>query len=201
MIRINLLKEEPTGPVITAKEEVIKEKKPFPMTSLIGLFVVAAIALGFLQFNAIKKEKTLLNEVQEEKEKLKDVLVKLERVQEQQDLIMRKIDLINQLKSQQGVAVSILDELSKNIPYWVWLTEVSFSKQQVQIRGRAIDNNLIADYIYNLETSPQFQDVRLSSSNRRQVRGNEFLDFSLTARYVFTQPPQPVTKVGQKGAN
>ncbi len=201
MIRINLLKEEPTGPVITAKEEVIKEKKPFPMTSLIGLFVVAAIALGFLQFNAIKKEKTLLKEVQEEKEKLKDVLVKLERVQEQQDLIMRKIDLINQLKSQQGVAVSILDELSKNIPYWVWLTEVSFSKQQVQIRGRAIDLNLISDYIYNLETSPHFQNVNLASSNRRQVRGNEFLDFSLTARYVFTQPPQPVTKVGQKGAN
>lgn len=201
MIRINLLKEEPTGPVITAKEEVIKEKKPFPMTSLIGLFVVAAFALGFLQFNAIKKEKTLLNEVQDEKEKLKDVLVKLERVQEQQDLIMRKIDLINQLKSQQGVAVSILDELSKNIPYWVWLTEVSFSKQQVRIRGRAIDNNLIADYIYNLETSPHFQNVNLASSTRRQVRGNEFLDFALTAMYVFTQPPQPVTKSGQKGAN
>jgi Tfp pilus assembly protein PilN len=201
MIRINLLKEEPTGPVIAEKEEVIKEKKPFPMTSLIGLFIVAAIALGFLQFNAIKKEKTLLTAVQDEKEKLKDVLVKLERVQEQQDLIVRKIILINQLKSQQGVAVSILDELSKNIPYWVWLTEVSFSKQQVQIRGRAIDNNLIADYIYNLETSPHFRDVRLASSNRRQARGNEFLDFALTARYLVIQPPQPVTKIGQKGAN
>lgn len=171
------------------------------MTSLIGLFIVAAFALGFLQFNAIKKEKTLLTAVQDEKEKLKDVLVKLERVQEQQDLIMRKIDLINQLKSQQGVAVSILDELSKNIPYWVWLTEVSFSKQQVQIRGRAIDLNLISDYIYNLETSPHFQNVDLASSNRRQVRGNEFLDFAITARYMVIQPPQPVTKIGQKGAN
>jgi Tfp pilus assembly protein PilN len=202
MIRINLLKEEPTAPAaVGEKEEVIKEKKPFPMTSLIGLFVVAAFALGFLQFNAIKKERTLLNEVQEETDKLKDVLVKLERVQEQQDLILRKIDLINQLKSQQGVAVIILDELSKNIPYWVWLTEVSFNKQQVQIRGRAIDNNLIADYIYNLEISPYFRDVNLASSTRRQARGNEFLDFSLTARYVVVQPLQPATKIGQKGAN
>jgi Tfp pilus assembly protein PilN len=201
MIRINLLKEEPTGPVIAEKEEVIKEKKPFPMSSLIGLFIVAAFALGFLQFNAIKKEKALLNEVQEEKEKLKDVLVKLERVQEQQDLIIRKIDLINQLKSQQGIAVSILDELSKPIPYWVWLTEVSFSKQQIQVRGRATDNNLIADYIYSLETSPYFSNVDLKSSNRRQARGNEYFDFALSARYVAIQPPQPVTKVGQKGAN
>ncbi len=201
MIRINLLKEEPTAPAVAEKEEVIKEKKPFPMTSLLGLFIVAAFALGFLQFNAIKKEKALLNEVQEEKEKLKDVLVMLERVQVQKDLIMRKIELINQLKSQQGVAVSILDEISKNIPYWVWLTEVSFNKQQVQIRGRAIDNNLIADYVYNLEISPYFQDVDLASSTRRQVRGNEFLDFSLTARYVIVQPSQPATKVGQEGAN
>ncbi len=201
MIRINLLKEEPTAPAVAEKEEVIKEKKPFPMTSLLGLFIIAAFALGFLQFNAIKKEKALLNEVQEEKEKLKDVLVMLERVQVQRDLIMRKIELINQLKSQQGVAVSILDEISKNIPYWVWLTEVSFNKQQVQIRGRAIDNNLIADYVYNLEISPYFQDVDLASSTRRQVRGNEFLDFSLTARYVIVQPSQPATKVGQEGAN
>jgi Tfp pilus assembly protein PilN len=201
MIRINLLKEEPTGPVIAEKEEVIKEKKPFPMTSLLGLFIVGAFALGFLQFNAVKKEKNLLNSVQEEKEKLKDVLVKLEKVQEQQDLIMRKIDLINQLKSQQGIAVSILDELSKPIPYWIWLTEVTFSKQQVQVRGRATDNNLISDYIYSLETSPYFSNVDLKSSNRRQVRGNEYYDFALSARYVAIQPSQPVTKVGQKGVN
>ncbi len=201
MIRINLLKEEPTAPAIAEKEEFIKEKKPFPMTSLLGLFIVAAFALGFLQFNAIKKERTLLNEVQEEKEKLKDVLVKLERVQEQQDLMWRKIDLINQLKSQQGVAVSILDELSKPLPYWVWLTEVNFSNQQIQVRGRATDNNLIADYIYSLETSPYFSNVDLKNSTRRQVGGNEFFDFALSARYVVSPSSQPSTKIGQKGAN
>lgn len=201
MIRINLLKEEPTGPIIAEREEVVKEKKPFPMTMLLVVFIVAAFALGFLQFSNIKKEKNLLNEVQEEKDKLKDVLVKLEKVQEQQDLIMRKIDLINQLKSQQGVAVSILDELSKPIPYWVWLTEVSFSKQQIQVRGRATDNTQISDYIYSLETSPYFSDVDLKSSTRRQVRGNEYFDFALSAKYVVLQPPQPSTKVGQKGDN
>ncbi len=198
MIRINLLKEEPTGPVISEREEVIKEKKPFPMTMLLVIFIAGAFALGFLQFSNIKKEKNLLNEVQEEKNKLKDVLVKLEKVQEQQDLIMRKIDLINQLKSQQGVAVSILDELSKPIPYWVWLTEVSFSKQQIQVRGRATDNNQIADYIYSLETSPYFSNVDLKSSTRRQVRGNEFFDFALSARYVVIQPLQPSAKIEQK---
>ena len=61
MIRINLLKEEPTGPIIAEREEVVKDKKPFPMTMLLVVFIVAAFALGFLQFSNIKKEKNLLN--------------------------------------------------------------------------------------------------------------------------------------------
>ncbi len=195
MIRINLLKEEPKAPVAPREEEeVIKERKPFPMTSLLGLFFVIVVAVGFLQFNALKKERNLLNVVQEEKNKLRDVTSKLQTVREQQNLILRKISLINLLKSQQGVAVTIMDELSKHIPYWVWLTEVTFSRQQVQIRGRAIDNNLIADYIYNLETSPYFQNVNLQSSTRRPGRGTEYLDFALTAQYVIPMISQPSIK-------
>ncbi|MGD2294687.1 MAG: PilN domain-containing protein [Candidatus Aminicenantes bacterium] len=199
MIRINLLKEEPKAPVAPAEKEVIKERKPFPMTSLLGLFFVIVVAVGFLQFNALKKERDLLNVVQEEKNKLKDVTSKLQTVRAQQELILRKISLINLLKSQQGVAVTIMDELSKHIPYWVWLTEVTFSRQQVQIRGRAVDNNLIADYIYNLETSPYFQNVNLQSSTRRPGRGKEYLDFALTAQYVIPMASQPSSKVQKKG--
>ncbi len=201
MIRINLLKEEPKAPIVREEEEVVKERKPFPMTSLIGLFVIVAIALGYLQFNAIKKERNLLNVAEEEKNKLKDVLSKLETVQGQQELILRKIELINQLKAQQGIAVSILDEISKQIPQWVWLTEVSFSRRTIQIRGRATDNSMIADYIYNLETSPYFTNVDLKSTTRRQTRDNEYVDFSLSAVYVVPPIPPPSIKVGQKGAN
>lgn len=197
MIRINLLKEEPRAPAV--RKEVIKEKKPFPMTSLLGLFVVAAIAIGFLQFNALKKERNLLNTVEEEKNKLKDVVSKLETVKAQQVMIVRKIDLINQLKSQQGIAVNIMDELSKHIPYWVWLTEVTYSKQMLQIRGRAIDNNLISEYIYKLETSPYFSNVNLQQSTRRETRGNEFYDFSMTAALVSPMTETAPTKPEQKG--
>jgi type IV pilus assembly protein PilN len=201
MIRINLLKEEPKAPIVKEEEEVGRERKPFPMTSLLGLFVIVAVALGYLQFNALKKERNLLNAAEEEKNKLKDVLSKLDTVQGQQELILRKIDLINQLKAQQGIAVSILDEISKQIPQWVWLTEVTFSRQQIQVRGRATDNSMISDYIYNLETSPYFTNVDLKSTTRRQARGNEYYDFSLSAMYVIPQSPQPPAKVGQKGVN
>ena len=198
MIRINLLKEEPKAPI--ARKAVIKEKKPIPMSFLLGLFVIAAVAVGFFQFNALRKERNLLNEVEEEKNKLKDVVSKLETVKAQQAMIVRKIDLINQLKSQQGVAVDIMDELSKHIPYWVWLTEVTYSMQSLQIRGTAIDNNLISDYIYNLETSPYFSNVELQSSTRREARdGSDFYNFSMTAKLVSPMTATPSTKPEQKG--
>lgn len=187
MIRINLIKIERKAPI---PEEVEKEKKPVPTTLIIGLFIVAAAALFFQQRSAISKQRTLLDAAQQEKAKLKDVEVKLEQVKNNKDLIVKKIDLISQLKSHQGVPVTIMDELSKNIPYWVWLTEVSYDKQRLQIKGRAMSNDMIADYIYNLETSLYFNNVNLISSTQRSLRGNQFLDFSLTARYVFQEIPK-----------
>lgn len=195
MIRINLIKTEKKAP---PPEEVEKEKKPVPTSLIIGLFVVILAALFFLQRSAISKERALLDVAQEEKTKLQDVLVKLDQVEKQKALIVKKIDLINQLKSHQQVAVKIMDELSKNIPYWVWLTELNYDKQLLHIKGRAMSNDLIADYIYNLETSPSFSNVNLISSTKRTIRGSEFLEFALNARCVIQEkpklPPEETTK-------
>lgn len=196
MIHINLLKAEPTPPLVPT-EEVVKEKKPIPITSLLGLFLVVVIAVGFLQYNSIRKERNLLNAVEEEKAKLKDVDMKLQQVKDQRALILRKINLINELKSHQGIAVSIMDELSKHIPYWIWLTETTYSRDMIQIRGRAMSNNLIADYIYALETSPYFSNVNLISSTQREMRGDQYHEFSLTARFINPEQPMPSPEGGQ----
>ena len=196
MIHINLLKAEPAPPPIPT-EEVVKEKKPVPITSLLGLFLVVIIAVGFLQFNAIRKERRLLDVVMEEKAKLKDVDMKLQQVKGQRAIILRKINLINELKSHQGIAVSIMDELSKHIPYWIWLTEVNYDRDTIQIRGRAMSNNLIADYIYALETSPYFNNVNLISSTQREARGNQYHEFSLTVRFTVQGEFLPSPQGGQ----
>lgn len=196
MIHINLLKAEPAPPPIPT-EEVVKEKKPIPITSLFGLFLIVIIAVGFLQFNAIRKERKLLDVVLEEKAKLKDVDMKLQQVKGQRAIILRKINLINELKSHQGIAVSIMDELSKHIPYWIWLTEVNYDRDAIQIRGRAMSNNLIADYIYALETSPYFNNVNLISSTQRETRGNQYHEFSLTARFAVLGELLPSPEGGQ----
>lgn len=187
MIRVNLLKpekkeirEEPVG---LAPE--IKEKKRTPIASLIVLLAIGAVAvLYFMQDKAIKTETDLLNTAKEEKNQLQYVLAALERLEEQKSILERKINLINQLKARQEIAVRTMDELSKNIPGWVWLTETSYDGQELSIEGRALSNNLIADYVYSLENSPYLSNVKIVSINQRSTQASsQFLEFSLTATY------------------
>lgn len=196
MIRINLLKPEKKElketPTITTPE--IKKERKVPVYSLIFLLLIVIIAFLFIsQRNAIHKEKNLLKKAQAEKAQLKDVLVKLDQLEKQRAIIQRKINLIKQLKARQEVAVIIMDELSKNIPDWVWLTEVNYKEHTIEIKGRALSNNLIADYIFNLENSPYLFNVNLLSSAQKRVQNNQFLEFVLTAQYILkgTTAPQP----------
>jgi Tfp pilus assembly protein PilN len=187
MIRINLLKPERKD----IREESIglapeiKEKKRTPIASLLILIAIAAVAaLYFLQDKAIKTQQDLLTVAQEEKKQLDYVLAALEKLEEQKSMLARKINLINQLKARQEIPVRTMDELSKNIPGWVWLIETSYDAQEITIKGRALSNNLIADYVYNLENSPHLSNVKIVSINQKTSQtNNPYLEFSLTATY------------------
>jgi len=198
MIRINLLrpekkelKEVPAVPT----EEVKKAKKKLSIQQLAILGLIVVLALFFLtQRSALNKERNLLRIVKEEKSKLQDVSAKLKKLRDQKETFERKINLINELKDHQSVAVSIMDEISKNIPEWVWLTEITYRSKKLQLKGRALSNNLIADYIANLEASPYFENVNLISSSQKATRNNQFMEYFLTANVVLQIKSIPTPK-------
>ena len=191
MIRVNLLKPEQKdireSPLASSPHA--QDKKKQPNTGLIFLFAFMAIILVYyIQDKNLKKEQGLLNNIIEEKRTLQHVAELLSQVEEQKTLLERKINLINSLTSRQQVAVNIMDELSSNIPDWVWLVEASYDLNEVRIKGKALSNTLIADYMFSLEKSPSFASVNLISSTQQITGGDEFLEFSLTAEYVL--PPE-----------
>jgi len=192
MIRINLLKpgKKEVSEVPTAPEPELKEKKTQLPHLLIFLLVIILIgALFLIQKREINNEKALLEDAKAQKQSLQYVLTKLEDLEKQKQILSRKINLITRLKSRQGVGVIIMDELSKNLPDWVWLTEVDFKDFNIHIKGKALSNNLIADYISNLEESLYFSNVDLISSTLRETRNNKYLEFSLNSNFVFPYTP------------
>jgi type IV pilus assembly protein PilN len=197
MIRINLFKTEKKEVEQRAAplEPVISVKKQPPRGPLVLLFIIIVIAaLGVSQKRAIDREKRLLNAGKEEKKNLEPVLIKLDQVGQQKAFFERKIDLINELKAQQGRPVLIMEEISKDLPEWVWLTEATYSRQSVQIKGRALSNVLISDYIDNLEKSELFENVGLLSSVQKTQGGDLYLEFTLTVG--FPPPAEPLRPLG-----
>jgi len=194
MIKINLLKpdkkdfkEAPATPTPEFKAKT----RPQLGNLIVVLILVAVAALFFYQKRAIDSEQKKLDAAREEKSKLQYVIAKLDQLQKQKDSFEKKVNLINQLKAQRGLAVRIMDQLSRDLPEWVWLSEITFDNMTVQIRGNAISNNLIADYIANLERSSVFNNVNLIASTQRTVGNDQFLEFSLTANCVIQQVPKP----------
>jgi type IV pilus assembly protein PilN len=205
MIRINLLKPE-TKDIKEAPAEgmpELKAKKRPGVGNLIFLLLIIAVAGAYYyQKKAMDRENQLLSQAREEKSKYQYVIAKLDEIQKQKADLERKIGLINLLKSQQDLAVRVMDELSRGLPEWVWLNEVSTDSKNIQIRGNALSNNLVADFIANLENSAYFESVNLISSAQKTSKNDQFLEFSLTAVVVNPKqpalPPSPPTKETSK---
>jgi Tfp pilus assembly protein PilN len=196
MIRINLLKPETKEIKETAVAAGGVPEAPVKKAKNLGslIFLLLIVVLGgylYLQRRAFDRENELLATARLEKEKLQYVTAKLEEQKKLKASLERKINLINDLRSQQDLAARIMDQLSRGLPDWVWLSEVTYDSKGLQIKGKALSNNLISDYMERLESSPVLANVSLVSSTQRRTQRNEYLDFSLTAVLEKKAEPAP----------
>ena len=194
MIRINLLKPETkdisqqvAAPGIT--EEAAK-KGPNIGNLVFLVLVIGLGAFYFFQQKAFRRENALLATARQEKSQLQYVEAKLEEQRKARESLDRKITLIESLNAQRDMAPRLMDELSRRLPEWVWLNEVVFDEKGIQIKGRALSNNLVADYISGLESSAQIMNVNLVSSTQKTTQGDQYLEF--TMRAVLEKKPEPV---------
>ncbi|MBC7363838.1 MAG: PilN domain-containing protein [Candidatus Aminicenantes bacterium] len=201
MIRINLLKPEvkEVREVVTAGlPKPPKERKKANIGTIIFLLLLVSLAgYYFYQNWEMQKEKQLIAQAQQEKNQLQYVVAKLDEVKLQKAQLEMKINLIKQLKSNQDIAVKIMDELNKRIPDYVWLKEASYDGNILKIKGQALSNNLIADFITNLERSETFGLVNLIESTQKTQGSTVYLEFSLN---VPVKKPQIVQPPAQKTA-
>ncbi|MGB9835564.1 MAG: PilN domain-containing protein [Candidatus Saccharicenans sp.] len=168
------------------------ERKKANLGTIIFLLLLVSLAgYYFYQNWEMQKEKQLIAQAQQEKNQLQYVVAKLEEVKLQKSQLEMKINLIKQLKSNQDIAVKIMDELNRRIPDYVWLKEASYDGNTLKIKGQALSNNLIADFITNLERSETFGTVNLIESSQRTQSGAVYLEFNMTVPVKKPQIAQP----------
>jgi len=183
MIKINLL----------AERKQAKAKAPSPLKIegmgkgqnllLGGLLVVGLIVAGgwwWMVSTELAGWKIKHEEADRELERLAEIRKKGDEYKRRKELLARKIDLITELKKQQAVPVHILDQISKNLPEFLWLDSMTANQNQIGISGKATTFTAVSNFYENLNGSGQFANVSLG----RVFEVPEGVSFSLSCRFT-----------------
>jgi len=191
MIKINLLKPEKKevagggGTTVSYAEEAKPSK--VSVAALVGAGILTAVGIGlmyFLQASNLANEKRLLDERTLRKAELEKVLLELETIEATKRELDNKIKIIGELKLKQKDAVLMLDKMSRSLPDWVWLSSMSYSGGAINISGKALSNNLIADLVNNLQNSNLFTNVQLKSTTRQRQAGIDIFQFAISCVFI-----------------
>ncbi|MFQ5668912.1 MAG: PilN domain-containing protein [Acidobacteriota bacterium] len=183
MIRINLF----------AERKIEKTRKPLLTfdsgngalgNALMGSIIALALLFCGYQYYGLRTHLSRLDvkiaDANREKERLREILKKGEAFKAQRQLLKRKVELITDLKKKQSVPVHLLDQISRNLPEFLWLENMSERDNRITLSGKATTYNAVSNFYNNLDRSERFTDVILGTTQRQ----NEGVTFSMNCRFV-----------------
>ena len=110
---------------------------------------------------------------------LKAQIGKIKELEKLKADVTKKLDVLNQLRRERTGPVSRLLTISQAVPDKLWLTRYAESGTSVSVSGVAFTEELIADFMRNLEQSPDFKNVELVVSEQAIVSGMKLKKFDL----------------------
>jgi type IV pilus assembly protein PilN len=195
MIKINLIAE--------AQKGKSREKAPRAEGSgagalfgqnilMVGVVVLALLVTGWRWYTLAGEHRRLVAEIgraEQEKERLQAIIKKGEDYKAKKDLLQRKIALVSQLKRNQSGPVHLLDEVSKQLPDFLWLDNMNEAGWTVQINGKATTYNAVSNFYNNLTGSRYFTNVVLGPITAIP----QGVTFSLNCQFI----PQPTASAAE----
>lgn len=155
---------------------------------MVGVVVLATLVIGWRWYGLASEHRGLVAEIaraEQEKERLQAIIKKGEDYKAKKDLLQRKIALVSQLKRNQSGPVHLLDEVSKQLPDFLWLDNMTESGWSVMIQGKATTYNAVSNFYNNLTGSRYFENVVLGPITAIP----QGVTFSMSCQFI----PQPAT--------
>jgi type IV pilus assembly protein PilN len=183
MIKINLLATAQPGKVKAAKAPRLEVGDLGQNVLMAGVVLLAVLFIGWRWYDLASEASRLRREIaaaEEEKRRLQEIIKKGEDFKAKKELLQRKITLITQLKRNQSGPVHLLDEVSKQLPDFLWLDTMTESGFNIQIQGKATTYNAVSNFYNNLTGSRYFQNVTMGAITAIPVG----VTFSVTCQFV-----------------
>jgi Tfp pilus assembly protein PilN len=184
MIKINLLAERKPAKASKASPGIQPEAAGTGRNILlVGVLVIGVLVAGGWWWTLDREIDGLhvkLQDADKELLRLEAAIKKSEEYEAQRDLLARKISLITNLKKQQDVPVHILDQVSRNLPDFLWLESMTANRSKITISGKATTYAAVSNFYTNLTDSGHFANVALG----RTFEVPAGVSFSLTCSFA-----------------
>jgi type IV pilus assembly protein PilN len=185
MIKINLL------PVRAAKKkESINQQLTIAGLSVAGVILVCA-AVYFVTTSKISATKEEIVNSEQEIQLLKKKIGEIDNIKKLQAEVKKKLDILSQLRKEKSGPAKRLAQLSDTVPDKVWLTRYSESASTVSISGVAFSEELIAQFMRNLQGSEVFSNIDLQVSEQVEMGGVKTKKFEITCSLQNVKKEEP----------
>ncbi len=192
MIRINLIPFR----AARKKENV---RRQVTIASLTILFIVLVMVYSILKLNSminnlnaeIQNTKVELAKVEEQAKQVDKILAELNKLEQ-------KIKVIGNLEENRKASVKLLDDMTKMVvektalssdtpegepskpAKRLWFTRFEANGNTIIIKGIALDNKTVADFMTRLEVSNLFINVNLQKLQQQKINRLNLKSFSIT---------------------
>ncbi|MDD2366211.1 MAG: PilN domain-containing protein [Desulfuromonadaceae bacterium] len=182
MIKINLLPVRVSKKKETAIQQIIIAAV---VVVLIAGIITSLYVVKRVQVAAAKDDIVAANNKVKE---LKAKIGKIEEIKTLKEQVKKKLDVLNQLRKNKTGPAQRLSTLSDMTPKQLWLTNYSEAGENIKISGVAYTEDLIAQFMRDLEASSDFAGVELLLSQQADVEGIKLKKFDVTMKLESTAP-------------
>ncbi len=183
MISINLLPEKSRTRVANVEKELI-------LFTL--MLILLFIGMSFTQ-RWISHQAQTARELKEQKTAQKLELLKkigtLNQLEKKTQELQAYIQAIKFIRAEQSRPVRFLDELASKLPPdKIWFESLDLNQaKHIDLTGVALDNQVFADYVRKLRTSPYIQDVILHQTSQKKIEEYNLVAFRCRINGDFQQ--------------
>ena len=182
MIRINLLGHAPAKPKRRSMPEIKvggSENAAFILVIVATLVLVAAA--WWWQSSDLARLRATHTGLVSEQTQLADTTAQVRDLEDRRAVVDQKLGIIVDLKKSQSGPVLLLDQVSRELPDSLWLTDMTVSTGGiVTIIGQALSEFAISDFGLNLRLSSYFADTTIEFTTDT----GDSTRFQLSTRFV-----------------
>lgn len=187
----------------------------------VGSAVLATLLVGGMYWHQGARTASLdeqLRVARQDSVRFAAVINEKRKAEAQRDSVLRQVSLIKSFDDKRYVWPHLMDEVSRALPPYTWLTSITQSNKsevaaqapppptkgkkaetaapdsvvtppvQLRLVGLTVDIQALTRFMRVLESSPFIENVQLVKSTLILVDGKEVTEFQLDASY---QPPDP----------